>query len=79
MPKYVNRIESCRSRKTLLPDESRLASSMLGLTQLSNYLTVKGSFSAGWLAGKPDYLLEDFIRRQQQQQQQQLDSDRLQR
>ena len=28
---------------------------MLGLTQLSNYLTLKGSFSAGWLAGKPDY------------------------
>ena len=26
---------------------------MLGLTQLSNYLTLKGSFSAGWLAGKP--------------------------
>ena len=29
---------------------------MLDLTQLSNYLTLKGSFSAGWLAGRPDYL-----------------------
>ena len=31
------------------------AGPMLDLTQLSNYLTLKGSFSAGWLAGKPDY------------------------
>ena len=30
---------------------------MLALTQLSIYLTLKGSFSAGWLAGKPDYRL----------------------
>ena len=40
-------------------DKVRLATlellPMLGLTQLSNYLTLKGSFSVGWLVGKPDY------------------------
>ena len=41
--------------------EQRLATTYVGSpTQLSNYLTLKGSFSAGWLAGwlagKPDFL-----------------------